>query len=90
MCKGTDVNKSTDVQSGAEGQRGRAVKGLVHHTRKSVLFPGGNGKLRTHISPSCSQGYQEALLNALLKSSYIMSMALPWSSSLAALTKKRK
>lgn len=28
------------------------------------------------------------MLNALLKSSYIMSMALPWSSSLEALAKK--
>lgn len=69
-------------------ERGWFIKGLECHTRKSALYPVGSGKLRAHISPSCSQGYHKRMLNALLKSSYIMSMALPWSSSLEALAKK--
>lgn len=71
-------------------ERGCFIKGLEWHTRKSALFPVGSGKLRAHISPSWSQGYHKRMLNALLRSSYIMSMALPWSSSLEALAKKGK
>lgn len=69
-------------------ERGCFIKGLECHTRKSALYPVGSGKLRAHISPSWSQGYHKRMLNALLRSSYIMSMALPWSSSLEALAKK--
>lgn len=89
ICKGMDKIRAWLLHRCCwRVERGWLIKGLECHTRKSVLYPVGSGKLRAHISPSWSQGYHKRMLNALLKSSYIMSMALPWSSSLEALAKK--